>query len=325
MRKLAWGLPALVAAGLAGATWVVRQSEPPALILPATRAPAEIAPADLPASPARPAEEPDAERLAAALKLLGDAGRRERCGPYPLYTDVADPRLLAACGRLATALDGVYEERYGVRPEGEPAEAIFLFSRIAAYRAFARGDGVPMGYAGYAVGGRGFAAFHLGTPGGGDRPLADFLSTLTHELTHLVIRRSLGPNLPPWLSEGLADGIGDTAAEEGLRPLEAAAGSGAQARRLRRAYRDGRAGGLERLVGLKRGEFDRGAISFDYEQSALFVRFLLAEPGLAPGFRSFLAALAAGEPHAAELLSRHLALSWPELDRRFEAWLGATS
>lgn len=325
MRRLVWGLPALVAVGLAGATWVVRRSEPPALILPATRAAAEIAPADLPASPARPAEEPDAERLAAALRLLGDAGRRESCGPYPLYTDVADPRLLAACGRLASALDTVYEERYGLRPVGEPAEAIFLFSDIGSYRAFARDDGMPMGYAGYAVGGRGFAAFHSAVAERGDRPLADFLSTLAHELTHLVARRSLGPNLPPWLAEGLADGVGDTAAEEGFRPLETQAGSGPQARRLRRAYRDGRAGGLERLVGLKRGEFDRGTVSFDYEQSALFVRFLLAEPDLAPGFRSFLADLAAGQPHAPELLTRHLAVSWPALDRRFEAWLGATS
>ena len=295
------------------------RSPPPALDVPDV-APAEPDLGARPRSAARPAEEPAAERLAAALELLGAEARESSCGPYALYTDVADRRLLAACGRLASELDDLCAARYGVRPVGEAAEAIVLFSEIDDFRVFARGDGMPSGYAGYAVGARGFAVFHAD-----GQTIDAFLSTLAHELAHLVLRRSLGPNLPPWLSEGLADAVGDSAGEEGFRPLDRAAGNGAQARRLRAAYEGGRAGGLERLAGLERGGFDRGTVSFDYEQSALLVRFLLIDPELAPRFRSFLGDLARGTRYSPERLASALAVGWEELDRRFAAWAAATS
>ncbi len=314
MRRLVWAGLVIAAVAVAAATWVVRRAEPPTLILPVVEPVAD--PAETAPSPARPAEEPDAERLAAALELLGEDARESSCGPYALYTDVADRRLLAACDRLASELDDLCAARYGVRPVGEAAEAIVLFSRIDDFRVFARGDGIPSGYAGYAVGGRGFAVFH--TDG---QTIDAFLATLAHELAHLVLRRSLGPNLPPWLSEGLADAVGDSAGEEGFRPLDRAAGNGAQARRLRAAYDGGRAGGLEWLVGLERGGFDRGTVSYDYEQSALFVRFLLTDPELATRFRSFLGDLAQGTRYSPERLASALAVSWEELDRRFAAWI----
>ncbi len=315
MRRLALAGLALAAVAVAGATWMVGRSAPPPLILPVS----EPAPDSAETTPARPAEEPDAERLAAARELLGAAAREETCGPYRLLTDVTDRRLLAACGRLASGLDALYEERFGVRPRGQPAEAILLFSDLEDFRAFARADGMPMGYAGYAVGGRGFAVFHADTS-----QREAFFPTLVHELAHLVGRRALGPNLPPWLSEGLADAIGDSAGGEGFRPLARRAGNGAQAQRLRRAYGGDRAGGLERLAGLKRGGFDRGTVSHDYEQSALFVRFLLTDPELEPRFRSFLGALARGTKYSPERLASALAVGWEELDRRFEAWIASS-
>lgn len=267
----------------------------------------------------RLAEAPDLALLRSARDLLDGGGREEVCGPYPLYTDVADRRLIAACGRLAGQLDTLYASRYGVRPRGEPAEAIVLFSEIADYRTFASAGGVPLGYAGYALGARGLAVFYAE-----DQPFATFLSTLTHELTHLLNRRALGVNLPPWLSEGLADGIGDTATAEGFGPLAGVRGSEAQADRLRRALASDRVGSLRRLAALQRGEFDSEVVSFDYEQSALFVRFLLDEPGLATGFRAFLRDLAAAEViYTPAVLASALGVDWPELDRRFETWVEA--
>lgn len=270
----------------------------------------------------RPAARPDAEWLTAARGLLEGQGalegrgRETRCGPYLLYTDVRDAALLKTCGHLASQLDGLYLERYGVRPVGQPAEAIVLFSKIADFRAFARQNGVALGYAGYAVGARGLAIFHV------DVSARDnFLPTLTHELTHLVSRRALGVNLPRWLSEGLADGIGDTATAKGFGPARGIKGSEVQARRLREAYASNRVGGLARLVALKRGEFDRGTVSFDYEQSALLVRFLLSDPRLKPGFRRYLRGIAENKGAGPERLRQALGIEWEELDRQLESWL----
>lgn len=312
MRKLFWVL-AVFAAGLVALLWIVGRDEP-------APGPVETAPAAPvpPAPPSRgePAEPPDAALLARARELLGADAREESCGPYALHTDVTAPDLLAACGRLAARLDDLYEERYGVRPLGAPAEAIVLFAEIGSYRELSPEVGVPLGYAGYTLATRGLAVFYAGDP-----PYRTFLPTLTHELTHLVSRRALGVNLPPWLSEGLSDGIGDTATAAGFGPVEGIAGSEAQARRLREAYASDRAGSLRRLVALQRSEFDRGTVSFDYEQSALFVRFLLSEPDLAPAFRAFLRDLSRGEIHPPERLASVLGVEWMELERRFEAWV----
>ncbi len=292
------------------------RSEAPAPAPPALRRPP---PPALSLQRGRLAEAPDVELLATARELLDGGGREKRCGPYPLYTDVADARLVAVCGRLASRLDDVYAARYGLEPRGEPASAIVLFAGAESYRAFARHSGVPLGYAGYALAARGLAVFYAG-----GRPLDDFATTLGHELTHLVNRRALGVNLPPWLAEGLADGVGDTATPQGFRPLETgiqAQFHGALASRLREARTSGRAGNLERLAGLKRGEFDRGDVAYDYEHSALFVRFLLAEPELAPGFRKFLDDFARGAIYDSAGLASVLGSSWADLDQRFSHWL----
>ncbi len=264
----------------------------------------------------RLAETPNTELLAAARELLDGGGRLERCGPYPLYTDVTEDRLIAACGLLAERLDEVYAARYDIRPRGEPASAIVLFARAESYRACARAGGVPLGYAGYALAARGLAIFHAA-----DQTAGSFATTLAHELTHLVNRRALGVNLPPWLAEGLADGIGDTATPRGFEPVDGIKGLEALADRLRQAQVSGKAGGLRRLVALKRGEFDHGVVSHDYEQSALLVRFLLDEPELAAGFRRFLNDFAGGEIYDQERLAADLGADWEELDRRFERWL----
>ncbi len=321
MRKLVWTAVILLPVVLLCGIWFVGRSVPSAPRPPASApaaAPLAAAPlAEVPGTRGRPAEPPDAALLAKALAHLGDDARVESCGPYVLHTDIADARYIAACGRLATRLDDLYEERYGIRPLGEPAEAIVLFSDLAGYREFAREEGVPLGYGGYAVPARGLAVFYAA-----GQPFETFLTTLAHELTHFLGRRALGINLPPWLSEGLADGIGDTATEQGFRPLVGIAGSEVQAGRLREAYESNRAGDLKRLAGLERGEFDRGTVSFDYEQSALFVRFLLGDPRLAPGFKSFLRDFARGElRYTPELVPKALGVGWAELDRRFETWI----
>ena len=271
-----------------------------------------------PTTRAKPPNPPDPTWLEAAREVLGAAARREACGPYLLLTDVTDRALLEACERLASGLDALYLERYGLAPRGEPAEAIFLFAEARDFRAFAQRDGrLPVGSAGYSNGAHGFTALDAG-----EQPLHPVLTTLAHELTHLVHRRALGVNLPPWLSEGLADGIGDTAATEGFLPLTGVRGSEPQAARLRTAYLRGEVRSLRRLTTLERGAFDREVPSFDYEQSALFVRFLLADAGLRPRFLAFLEEMSR-EGYEAERLAEALGVGWQALDLKFEQWLRA--
>ncbi len=248
---------------------------------------------------------------------MAGGGREERCGTYRLFTDVTDRPLLQACDQLAGQLDAVYTSRYGLEPFGTPEEGIFLFATLEGYRAFAAQDQrMGVGYAGFTSGVRGFTALYAG-----DQKPVEVLSTLTHELTHLVSRRALGPNLAPWLSEGLADGIGDTATREGFQPLRAFRGAEPQAKRLVEAYRSARAQGLRRLTTLKRGDFDRAIVSFDYEQSALLLRFLLQSQELAPRFRTLLDQMAGEGLRETPDLAASLGLGWSELEARFEAWL----
>jgi len=265
---------------------------------------------------AKPSNPPDADWLQAAREDLGKDSRDAKCGPYLLVTDVTNKALLEACELLAARLDALYLERYGLEPQGEPAEAIFLFAKAADFRTFAHRDGrLPVGYAGYTNAARGFTALYVG-----DLPLHPVLTTLAHELTHLVNRRALGPNLPPWISEGLADGIGDTATAEGFLPLTGVQGTEPQAARLRTAYRQGKARSLRYLTALDRRNFDREIPSFDYEQSALFVRYLFAEPELGTRFRGFLKELS-HERYEQKRLVTALGVGWEDLDQRFEVWV----
>ncbi len=245
------------------------------------------------------------------------AGEREgHCGPYGLTTDSSDSRLLAACETIGATLDGVYAARFGVRPSGPPAEGIVLFRELSTYRAYVSRDGrLAAGYAGFASDFDGLVVLHAGS----GRKSA--ITTLAHELTHLVHRRALGTNLPPWLSEGLADAIGDGATEEGIGPLVGLSGVESQAERLRGALSRGWTRPLAELAGLPRSGFDRGVRSFDYEQSALLVRHLLLDPSLAPRFKAYLADLAKGERYDPERLRAALEISWSGLEAGFESWL----
>lgn len=240
-------------------------------------------------------------------------GREERCGPYRLLTDADDPGLLSACTRIGSRLDATFEQRFGVRPVGSPAEAILLFRRHRDYNAYVRAEGrLAAGYAGFTSGS--LVALHAAPP----RP--EVIQTLAHELTHLVEHRTFGFGLPPWLSEGLANAIGQTASEAGLGPLDGLRGAEALARRLRQAQTSGEARPFAELAELPRSAFDRGARPFDYEQSTLWVRYLLLDPHLGSAFRAYLAQLAEGERYDAERLRGRLGRSWPELESGFQSW-----
>ncbi|MDH3745690.1 MAG: hypothetical protein OES47_11385, partial [Acidobacteriota bacterium] len=315
MRALRFGAVALLL--LAAAWWWSQRGT-------AVR-PVERVSEDLPKAPqvvsqrsaGRAAEPPDPAWLAAARDVMTDE-REERCGPYLMLTDSRDPRIGGVCERIGAALDGEYRNLYGIEPVGEPKGAVLVFSRAAEFRAFASEVGhVRVGYAGFSRATRGVVA--LSSDG---LAAVEMAPTLAHELTHLVNRRALGSDLPRWLAEGLADGIGDTAGAGGLGVLEGFVGVEAQRRRLLEAYGADRVPRIERLVALERSDFDREVVSYDYEQSALLVRFLLLDPELAPKLRSLLGRLASGERYEPQMLTDELALDGESLEVRFRSWFG---
>lgn len=247
---------------------------------------------------------------------MAGGGREDRCGPYLLWTDLTDPRWAAACSRLASGLDALFAERFGVRPVGSPREGIVLFRRLADFRAFVKQEGrLAAGYAGFASATDGLLVLHA------DTSRRTGIETLAHELTHLVEHRTFGSSLPPWLAEGMADAVGYTASEEGFRDLSGIEGVEALARRLRGAQERGEARPLAELAALRRDGFDRGVRSFDYEDSALWVRYLLLDPSLGPRFRGILAGLARGQRYGATPFVAALAQPAAELERGFAGWL----
>ena len=145
---------------------------------------------------------------------------------------------------------------------------------------------------------------------------------LVHELVHLLNRRFLGPALPSWLDEGLAEELAMSRIaadgtlvpgslgrfESGSRDRALLVGGGEiHLGALRAGMRRGDLPTLEELVGLDRTGFQaEDRFQIHYALSAFWVRYLLsgAAPAGADGFRSFLAAVAEGEPLDEELLLR---------------------
>lgn len=321
-----------------GGRWAwIRRLEPPPGEPPLGRAPEPVRPlASMP---------PDPERLDYALELLGTDRSSGRVGPYLLYTDVIDPYVLQRLSAVAVQIEPIYRQRYGLDPLGEPEEAVVLFSRREDYRAFQQSwhnlEGLPA--AGHA--GSGLLAFFVE-----GRQFNELVSTLVHELVHLLNRRSLGPALPAWLEEGLAEDLtwaeidptgrvrpgtwgGDRIVTQerperrgGVIHHDVVTAGLAVYRTLPRfveTLERGEARRLEELLDLDWETFVRTRRELHYLQSGLLVRFLIEDRETRPGFRRFLGETAEGEPLTPERLRATLDLSWEEIEERFTEWVRA--
>ena len=275
---------------------------------------------------------PAEEILNEARELMGEDAREMACGPFRLITDVEGP-LVESCPRLAGQLDRLYAGRTGLEPAGGPAEAILLFNSQGAFSVFRTRVFPESRRHAFASPARGFVAVAAG-----GRIVEQIQATLVHELVHLMNRRFLGPALPSWLDEGLAGELAmSRIAEDGaLAPASLGrweAGTG-RARLmgggrielggLRTSMRRGDLPTLETLVRLDRAGFQtEERFQTHYSLSAFWVRYLLSGESLAgeDGFRSFLAAVAEGQPLDESLLLTNLGTGWPELETGFRRWL----
>lgn len=288
------------------------------------------------ARPVRPVEarRPDAARLKKArARLKGGPEAVGYLGPYSLFTDLQDPARRQYLDRLAAQMEDAYRNRYGRQLLGQPAEAIVLYAREQDYQAFQDQDSrlarlSASGHSGYGI----VALFDEG------RTRFEVGSTLVHELAHLLNRRALGPLLPSWLDEGIADDLAQSKVDEdsgrlvpgtlGGVTVRAGArlqmyGPRAALQQLVVALEEGKALPLAELLGLDWDDFVRTAGNLNYAHSSFWVRYLLDGEGgaLAPRFRAFLDAVAAGEPPAPEMLREKLGRSWPELESGFRVWV----
>ncbi|HVS16043.1 MAG TPA: SH3 domain-containing protein [Thermoanaerobaculia bacterium] len=280
-----------------------------------------------------PARAPAPDVLALASGLLSEPHTERVLAGYLVRTDVDDPALLARLGERLETLERVYAQRYGVVPIGRPAEALVVFVREEGYRRFE--SRLPelrgVGTTGHAS--DGVAALFVG-----ERRQREVLATAVHEVTHLLNRRALGPALPAWLEEGLADEmalLGLARADGGGSPytgfLEVdgavVRGSGPLAglAQLLDRLEAGALVPLDEMVGQDWQDFRAGPRGRDlYNQSGFFLHYLLERDGphpLAEGFRSFLAAVARGEPLTGDALIASLGVGWAALELDFRVWL----
>lgn len=278
--------------------------------------------------PGRPA---DPDRLARAAELLGASEPAGRLGPYPLWTDVDDPDLVAFLDTLTRDLERAYRQRFGLGPRTDPAESVVFFAGRGAYRQMVAAEERLSGRSARGHAGHGLAVLY-----DGGRPRAEIAETLAHELVHLVNRRAVGPALPPWLDEGLAEELAQSATDPSGRLRPGVLGGSAVVGRDQVRLSGGRAAApflaaqlprapsLPDLLALDWDAFTSpGTSQVHYAQSALFVRFLLDGDGgrHAGAFRQFLEATAEGEQPTAEALRQRLGVDWGTLEKRFELWV----
>ena len=307
---------ALAAARLRRAAWRHTTSGTAALRAPAAAGPVRP---PLPAGRGVPDGEPEA--VAALERFLAAAG------PAPPVRTVPAPLRSAALPARRRSNGSARRSPPRSKRRWRPASGSFPRIRRAG-----RSCSSPAG-AGIATRWRPRPTCRRATPRGatpargpwlspaGDVADDELAATLAHELAHLAERRLFGFPRPRWLAEGLADAIGDSATLAGFRRLEGFVGVEAQRRRWL-AMGQGRAGALERLVAGGPEPFDHGPASLDYELAALFVRFLLLDPDLAPRFRAWLGDQTVQRPTIPALFPA-LGVDAATLERRFAAWVTA--
>ncbi len=207
------------------------------------------------ASPASPGRA-DLGLLAIGKGLLRAPGDGRPFGPFHLFTDVRDERLLGELAKIAASLPEAYKQRYGVESglgptipgDASATDFVLLFAGETAYRAFERSDETlaDRKTRGHARNGLASLFVEPAAPrGDGLRDDREELrATLVHELVHLLNRRALGQRLPPWLEEGLAEELSYAELDRSGKPI----GGTLRGRRREVSYKERDERGRERLV-----------------------------------------------------------------------------
>jgi hypothetical protein len=299
------------------------------------------------------------ERALAALRIAPDESatnpdapaqmseREQRTlGPFTLYTDLPESKLLTYLDKVAWGLLKAYATRYGLDPGNETLEAVILFNHDEDYRTFAQtiadAPDAPIGHAT-----QGVAVVSVGY-----RARDEVAAVLVHELTHLLNRRVFREIEVPWLDEGMANDLAycqikrwsgeiDLGTLGGRsvvieRPVYLAGG---QSRVDREVRLEGPVASLsllresstqlplDLLFDLSPSEFmDPHNLRTRYDQSTFLIRYLLdsGDAELAMAFHAFLRYLAEHEANdSASDLAAHAELDIDRLNEGYSDWLQA--
>lgn len=294
------------------------------------------------ATPVERVKQGGRERAGAPIVASLPPGWQQRpLDPFTLATDVRDEHLLTAVAGAAAALPKDFERRFGLR--AQPAGAVLVFAREEAFRTWLdeRGGG-DEGVEGFARGG--VAA--LSAEGSRSEEVS---ALMVHELVHLLTRAACGRQLPPWIEEGLAEELAMSRRDAHGRTLVGTLRATRSARQMspvplpgRNVYEVSLAGPAAALVSLVRGPrpsllellampWERfvveGGRPERYAASGFFVRFLLDgdRERWREGFRSFLAAVAAGGAADVAALESFLGTPVAALQAPFDGWLRRTA
>jgi hypothetical protein len=293
---------------------------------------------------------PDRRALEGAIRRLHAPPQPGRLGPFDLFTDTTDQKLLEFLALVVTRLPEAFRARYGLDPGEEAQEAIVIFSREADYRAYARELSAAGGYAqGHTSQGLAVVFVEAQTP-------AEVAAILVHELTHLLNRRVLKTAPHPWLEEGMGNDLAYCAITKRSGrlqlgtlggqsvivelPIYLAGGASRVDRQvylkgpmaalslLQRRHRSNELLPLAQLMNMGWNEFiDPENLRERYDQSAFLVRYLLGsdDSRLAPGLRAHLSALAVGARAGPVELLGHLRCDLADVERGFARWLDQKS
>jgi hypothetical protein len=285
------------------------------------------------ATPTPPAKAVPTARLVKVRDAMRPLGRETLLGPWRLVTDVAAGDL-SGLAPVAARLPEAFTARYSLPAAPGPDQTVVIFASDVRYRVFAAADGHPaagaMGHAG-----SGLAAFTAGLT------VSETRVALVHGLTRLLARSALGETLPAWLDEGLAADLAWCAvdADGRLQPdtidvfelRRAAPATGTERRGPRVAVdewlaraRTGRIPPLAAVAAPGSQLFASPGARGDAEtESAMVVRWCLAETARAEAFRGFLASVARGGSGDLKALAAALGTDAPALQASFFAWLKA--
>ena len=265
---------------------------------------------------------------------MSDGSREIDCGPYRLVTDVVKSTWIALCSDLVEDLERIYRTRYGLSPVSPPAETILLFATAEDYMDFRDEEEIAFeAHIAHSFPLRGYVALYEA-----DRSAPQLLSSLVHELTHLLNHRSVGPALPAWLAEGMADDLAESSIDSRgqlspgllggesrqLDSLTLHSGGTGSLLRLQTLDQLGKLSGLQALIQLESKEFYQSErVQLHYALSSFWIRYLLRDPEdeMAKGFRSYLDAISKGAQITEALLAEHLGDNLENFEVGFRQWL----
>ena len=237
---------------------------------------------------------PDLGRLKLALDLLGEEVEAGSLGPYTLYTDVADPRLLDRLSAVASGVDQAYRKRYGLDPGSLAGTVVVLFAEEQDYRRFEAAE-----HRIASANSHGYTSEGLSVLFTGPQQVDAIVRVLVHELTHLLGRRVFQVRIPPWLDEGMAQDLAFSRIDRSgiLRPGTLSTVE-TRVDDLVRIWNGPNRTGLVELISLDWTDFvDPISRPHRYALSAFLIRYLLdgRDEQLRSGFLRYLSNLKSSE------------------------------